>query len=478
MRVDHKPGRSHSRYWSAVSQASARSRRTGIRKRPARYRQNQRRRRRPATSHAETRPHYLQMALEFAESSDKPSARDAARHMGAITPAFLDRPGTGVNMLATTANRLLRQQIPRPPAPRRAVRGIAARCCVGIGALLLGLALTEAIIGWAHPVKYLAPLSPATHNPWTGTLHQSSSIPGLVYELAPSKRSFARGAMVETNAYGMRDREPLPEDTAGLYRIVVLGDSFTFGQGVGENEAYPNVLESLLNQAPEPTQRAYDVLNLGVSGYTTQDESLLLEHRGMKWSPRLVIIGYVLNDPDTTQYQPLERYFLTPPWWQHSHLLRAAAQAKVHWDVQTLAKGDRVNYLHVPGHEHWRSVTDAFRRIEEQTAQRGTTVLLVVFPFIVNDWKEYPYHHIHEQVLAEGRSHGFVGLDLFDAFSRHEPLSLALSDSDRHPNELAHLLTATAIRDKLAEGVLNPYYVYEQSHDSETSSNSAIKLSM
>lgn len=381
-------------------------------------------------------------------------------------------------MLATTANRLLRHQLPKPPVHWRGGRGIVAKCCVGMGALLLGLLAAEAILGWAHPVEYLAPLSRATHHPWTGMLHQSSSIPGLVYELAPNKRSFARGAMVETNAYGMRDREPLPEHTAGLYRIVVLGDSFTFGQGVSEDETYPTILESLLNRAPERTQRSYDVLNLGVSGYTTQDEALLLEHRGMKWSPRLVIIGYVLNDPDTTQGQPLERYFLTPPWWQHSHLLRAAAQAKVHWDVQTLAQGDRVNYLHVPGHEHWRSVTDAFRRIEEQTAQRGTAVLLVVFPFIVDNWKEYPYHHIHEQVLAEGRSHGFAGLDLFDAFSRHEPLSLALSDSDRHPNELAHALIATTIRDKLAEGLLSPYYVYEHPHDSETSSDSASKLSM
>jgi hypothetical protein len=45
-------------------------------------------------------------------------------------------------------------------------------------------------------------------------------------------------------------REPSPLSTPQLFRIVVLGDSITFGFGVEEHESHPKVIEVILNEAP------------------------------------------------------------------------------------------------------------------------------------------------------------------------------------------------------------------------------------
>ena len=55
----------------------------------------------------------------------------------------------------------------------------------------------------------------------------------------------------------------------GAFRILVFGDSYTYGVNVQASQTYPKVLEWMLNTAGH---RPYEVWNLGVSGYTTEIE--------------------------------------------------------------------------------------------------------------------------------------------------------------------------------------------------------------
>ena len=65
---------------------------------------------------------------------------------------------------------------------------------------------------------------------------------------------------------------------AGTQHIVVLGDSLVWGFGVEEHELFTHVLEEKLR----PGAR---VINLGVSGYSTDQELLLYRDRGRKYDP-------------------------------------------------------------------------------------------------------------------------------------------------------------------------------------------------
>src|SRR5262249_26983685 len=83
-------------------------------------------------------------------------------------------------------------------------------------------------------------------------------------------------------------REYPVEKPAGERRVVVLGDSFTFGENVGDEQTYAFRLERLLEGA--------SVLNFGVHGYGTDQQYLLLKERGFAYGPDVVILGFYEED--------------------------------------------------------------------------------------------------------------------------------------------------------------------------------------
>jgi hypothetical protein len=93
---------------------------------------------------------------------------------------------------------------------------------------------------------------------------------------------------ITTNEFGLRDR-PLPENREQL-RVLAVGDSFTFGYGVEGTEAWPAVLEALL-QAGYQTPEEVRVINGGVSGYSLSQIRISTQELTVQLRPRLVILG-------------------------------------------------------------------------------------------------------------------------------------------------------------------------------------------
>lgn len=90
---------------------------------------------------------------------------------------------------------------------------------------------------------------------------------------------------VKINSKGLRDREYNYNKPDGIKRIVVLGDSTTWGIGVEDEERFTEVLEdSLLKDV--------QVINMGVSGYGNDQELLTLKSEGVKYDPDLVIVVF------------------------------------------------------------------------------------------------------------------------------------------------------------------------------------------
>jgi lysophospholipase L1-like esterase len=108
-------------------------------------------------------------------------------------------------------------------------------------------------------------------------------------------RLYTWGHEVVNNRYGFRERQfpvPKPKDT---FRIVVLGDSFTWGAGLAVEQRYTNVLEDLL-KAKYP-QKNTEVLNFGTpGGPTILQRDILRKYKDLA-EPDLIILGFCLNDP-------------------------------------------------------------------------------------------------------------------------------------------------------------------------------------
>lgn len=98
---------------------------------------------------------------------------------------------------------------------------------------------------------------------------------------------------VNINEKGFRDNsftEEKPEDTI---RIMIFGDSITFGRGVNQSDTYPKVVEKKLNNY---FKQDIQVINAGVSGYGMKDQYLLLKNKGVKYEPDIVVITINNND--------------------------------------------------------------------------------------------------------------------------------------------------------------------------------------
>ena len=74
------------------------------------------------------------------------------------------------------------------------------------------------------------------------------------------------------------------------YRIIALGDSYTYGLYVPTNSTYPKILEKQLNEQLHcPDIKEFEVLNLGVTAYDVAYTVERFLKRGIKYSPDLVI---------------------------------------------------------------------------------------------------------------------------------------------------------------------------------------------
>jgi lysophospholipase L1-like esterase len=117
----------------------------------------------------------------------------------------------------------------------------------------------------------------------------------IIFDLIPNQKVKFQGAPVRTNALGMRGDGVSPYKLPLEYRITLLGDSFTFGWGVKEEETFVKILENCLNSS-SPSKYHFRVLNLGVPGYSTFQEVAAFKKLVPILKPDLVLLYFVEND--------------------------------------------------------------------------------------------------------------------------------------------------------------------------------------
>lgn len=105
---------------------------------------------------------------------------------------------------------------------------------------------------------------------------------------------------VQTNSHGLRDPERPLAKPEGARRVLVLGDSFTFGSGpIDASDGFVRRLDAALGDAVQ-------VINAGVPGYSTVQEANWLERDGLAWEPDAIVVAFFVGndvwenlDPDT-----------------------------------------------------------------------------------------------------------------------------------------------------------------------------------
>lgn len=100
---------------------------------------------------------------------------------------------------------------------------------------------------------------------------------------------------IAINTDGLRD---VQHGEKKGYRILGLGDSFTFGTGLELDDTYLSIMERSLN-TNVASSTPIEIVKAGVPGYGTDQELTYLKTKGMSYKPDMVVVGFcVPNDPD------------------------------------------------------------------------------------------------------------------------------------------------------------------------------------
>jgi hypothetical protein len=148
-----------------------------------------------------------------------------------------------------------------------------------LASLAAALALTEITIRLVAPQP-------------TGLSHQDRY--GLAMHYPGITRYLPQyGHDVSFNSVGMRDREHVVEKPAGVFRVLLLGDSFMEAAQVPFEASLPSLLERGL---VERTGERVEVVSAGVSGWGTDDELRYLTYYGLRYQPDLVVVAMTLHN--------------------------------------------------------------------------------------------------------------------------------------------------------------------------------------
>ena len=265
------------------------------------------------------------------------------------------------------------------------------------------------------------------------------------------------------NEFGFRDREREYENKGRHYRILVLGDSFTYGAGVKFIEdLYPYRLEERLNQGLSEEGRKFEVINTGLKGLSTAQEFHYLKRKGMLFKPDLLILGFVLNDAETPEmkYEAVQKnadWQLLP--YPYGRLLNKYSfsyfflrnRIEQFFNQRKNPNKKRSPFLEkLYGKDNlivYRKLFDAFM---EYCKEQDLKVLVVLFPKMPHVLDEkYPYKDIHAFIKEIVLSNEMVFIDLLDPLRKSDIANFTVSKTDGHPSKEVHHLTAEIIYDKL-----------------------------
>ncbi|MFA5062560.1 MAG: hypothetical protein WC578_00610 [Candidatus Omnitrophota bacterium] len=124
----------------------------------------------------------------------------------------------------------------------------------------------------------------------------------LFWRQKPNLQTMFQDFPVETDSLGLRvNRYAYQQGTGHIFRIVCLGASPTFGWAVKYEDTYSCQLEKMLNKS-YGKNKAYEVINAGVIGYSSYQGLLFLKRDILKLKPDLITVAYGLNDADRHRF--------------------------------------------------------------------------------------------------------------------------------------------------------------------------------
>lgn len=221
----------------------------------------------------------------------------------------------------------------------------------------------------------------------------------------------------------------------GTRRLIAIGDSFTYGFGVREEDTFPIKLEKKWRAEG----RKVEVWNAAEPGAGLNRYMEILTKRALPLKPDSVLVGINMNDvmsfPTSLLIEGIAERF---SWGarRYSRLL----------DFSLYVLERRLSSW-----ENLRSMRDSFtpsrevefrafvKEVKELTQASGTEIFFVLYP-VFFDFRHYSFTDVHRKLSDILREEQVRYLDFLPAFAQENAEDFWITKNDQHPNEKAHAI--------------------------------------
>jgi lysophospholipase L1-like esterase len=253
---------------------------------------------------------------------------------------------------------------------------------------------------------------------------------------------------------------PIAERADGEIRVVVIGDSFTEGQGVREEDTFVARLGARLEGA--------QLINCGRRGYDFPELAASFD-RHLALAPDVVVYAMILNDAEQSEaFHARQAYLddwildrrrmigerdegapppLAPRLWS---LLEDRVEAERVGRATTAWYREMFGAANQPG---WAATLAHLERMDREMRARGGALVVALWPLMIDLDGEYPFAAVHRTIVEALAHRGIAVHDTLAAFRGRDPRTLWVHPADRHPNEEGHAIFAAELEAPLRAAI-------------------------
>jgi hypothetical protein len=287
------------------------------------------------------------------------------------------------------------------------------------------------------------------------------------FEFTPGWSGYQAGARLSINSFGFRGPEFSVKKPPGTIRILGIGDSFTMGMAVDDQDAFLVRLEQMLNVAGEGL---FETVNAGHQNINTSQELEYAKERDlMSLKPDAVVLGFtVQNDaqmPDSgyrrqtktrlRRENTLLRLIGDKRFQRLADSVHIAALAKlgVRWCYRD-EEADMTLRIILDNYEDdsdaWSACRNSLLGFHELCQRNNVPLIVAIFPIFTarasQTFDDYPPQakRAHDKLrsLFEGKS-GVILVDLLDDLAATRlPTRELRVPIEGHPNKVWHDIVA------------------------------------
>ncbi len=262
------------------------------------------------------------------------------------------------------------------------------------------------------------------------------------------------------NKDGFRDRDYSFKKPDNVFRILIVGDSQTFGHGIDRLEdTYPKKLETSLNAAAG--SKKFEVLSFARPGWNSDSHLQYLYKKGLSYQPDLIILSLYHNDILPPAYFDCDSTDLD--LFDESHFFSPVLKSSAFYNFLKFrinraleASGSKPNYIQcrkqIYNSRGWDMQRLYLDTIIGTAKKNKIHFMMTVIPVLFKLSEDYPMRFAHEKLKNFCGERNLRCVDFFEeGISGSDARDFIISEGDRHLNEKGTELIANVLF-----GILKP----------------------